>query len=84
MGAVSWTPGLLWLLLYLSVVVGGVGYVAFLFLLRTVGPPRTSLTAYASPLMALLLGWVFLHESPTVTVLVGFALIVAGFALARR
>lgn len=83
-GAVSWTPGLLWLLLYLSVVVGGVGYVAFLVLLRTVGSTRTSLTAYASPLVALLLGWLFLHESPTVTVLVGFALIVVGFALARR
>lgn len=83
-GAVSWTPSLLGLLLYLSVVVGGIGYVAFLVLLRTVGPTRTSFTAYASPLVALLLGWLFLHESPTATVVVGFGLIVVGFALARR
>jgi drug/metabolite transporter (DMT)-like permease len=83
-GAVVWTPTLVGLLLYLSVVVGGVGYVAYLSLLRTIGPTRTSFTSYVSPVVALLLGWLLLHESPTAGVVVGFALIVVGFVLLKR
>lgn len=83
-GAVVWTPTLAGLLLYLSVVVGGVGYVAYLSLLRKIGPTRTSFTSYVSPVVALLLGWLFLHESLTVGVVTGFALIVVGFVLLKR
>lgn len=83
-GAVLWTPALAGLLLYLSVVVGGVGYVAYLSLLRTIGPTRTSFTSYVSPVVALLLGWLFLHESLTVGAAAGFALIVVGFVLLKR
>ncbi|WP_435345832.1 DMT family transporter [Haloarchaeobius sp. HRN-SO-5] len=79
--AVVWTPALLGLLAYLSVMVGGVGYVAYLVLLRTVGPTRTSYTSYASPVVAILLGWVLLHDPPTVGTAVGFVAIVVGFAL---
>lgn len=80
-GTVVWTPALLGVIAYLSVVVGGIGYVAFLVLLRTVGPTRTSFTAYASPVVAILLGWVFLHEPLTVGVALGFLAIVFGFVL---
>ena len=80
-GAVAWTPTLLGLLAYLSVMVGGVGYVAFLVLLRTVGPTRTSFTSYASPVVAIVLGWLLLHEPLTAGVAVGFASIVVGFVL---
>lgn len=80
-GAVVWTPALIGVLVYLSVVVGGIGYMAFLALLRTVGPTRTSFTSYVSPLVAILLGWVVLHEPLTVGVAVGFGSIVIGFVL---
>jgi drug/metabolite transporter (DMT)-like permease len=80
-GAVEWTPSLLGLLLYLSVIVGGVGYVAFLILLRTIGPTRTSFTAYVSPVVAILLGWLLLHEPPTATVAIGLLSIMLGFLL---
>lgn len=78
---VVWTPALLSLLVYLSVIVGGVGYVAFLGLLRRVGPTRTSFTSYVSPVVAILLGWVLLHEPLTVETALGFGVIVTGFVL---
>jgi len=80
-GSVTWTPTLLGLLAYLSVMVGGVGYVAFLVLIRTVGPTRTSLTSYASPVVAIVLGSLVLHEPLTVGTVVGFVSIAVGFAL---
>lgn len=80
-GSVEWTPVLVGVLVYLSVVVGGVGYIASLVLLRTVGPTRASFTSYASPLVATLLGWTFLHEVPPIGVVVGFVPISIGFVL---
>ncbi|WP_458188186.1 DMT family transporter [Haladaptatus sp. NG-WS-4] len=80
-GTVVWTPALLGVLVYLSVLVGGIGYVAVLVLIRTVGPTRTSFTSYVSPVVAILLGWVFLHEPPTVGIAAGFVSIAVGFVL---
>lgn len=80
-GSIAWTPGLVGLLAYLALVVGGGGYVALLVLLRRVGPTRTSLTSYGSPVAASVFGALLLGESPTATALVGFAVIAAGFAL---
>jgi drug/metabolite transporter (DMT)-like permease len=82
-GTVVWTPTLLGLVAYLSVFVGAVGYVAVLTLIRTVGPTRTSFTAYASPPVAILVGWVVLHEPPTPGVAVGFFAILLGFVLSN-
>lgn len=79
--AVVWTPALVGVVVYLSVVVGGIGYVAFLALLETVGPTRTSFTSYVSPLVAILIGWMVLHEPLTVGIAGGFGSIVIGFVL---
>jgi drug/metabolite transporter (DMT)-like permease len=80
-GGVVWTPALVGVLLYLSVVVGGVGYVTLLALIRTVGPTRTSFASYASPLVTVLVGLVVLGEPVTSGVVTGFLSILAGFLL---
>jgi drug/metabolite transporter (DMT)-like permease len=69
---------------YLAVVVGGVGFVAYLTLIDQVGPLRANLTAYVTPLVAILVGWAALAEAVEATTVVGFLVITAGFALLER
>lgn len=78
-GLVAWTPTLVLVLAYLSVVVGACGYVVLVHLVRTLGPARTSLTAYASPVVTILVGWAFLHEPVTREVALGLVTIGLGF-----
>mgnify|MGYP006290569605 CR=1 FL=1 len=78
-GTVTWTPTQLWLLVYLSVAVSGLGYVSLLSLLRVVGPTRTSFTSYGSPIVAVVLSSLLLHESISAGTVIGFATILAGF-----
>jgi drug/metabolite transporter (DMT)-like permease len=69
---------------YLAVVVGGVGFAAYLTLIDRVGPLRANLTAYVTPLVAIVVGWGLLAERVEPTTVVGFCIIVAGFALLER
>jgi len=68
--------------LYLTLVAGVVGYLAYFELLSRVGPVRTNLVAYLEPVTAALVAWGVLGHAPTATTVGGFVLVCCGFALA--
>ncbi|WP_232686166.1 DMT family transporter [Halobacterium zhouii] len=81
MASVDLTPLAVATVVYLGVFAGALGFVSYLTLMGTVGPLKATLVTYLVPLVALGVGWWFLGERIQPVVLVGFAVIVAGFAL---
>ena len=79
--SIQLTPLALAIVVYLSVFIGAFGLVAYLVLMGEVGPLKANLTTYLTPIVALSIGWVLLDESIQPLTLVGFGIIVAGFAL---
>ena len=73
-----------WLaLVYSSVVSMGIAYFFWYRGLRVLGPTRTAVYANLQPIIALIVAWIFLSETPTVFQGVGAATIVAGVFLTR-
>ena len=73
-----------WLaLVYSSVVSMGIAYFFWYRGLRVLGPTRTAVYANLQPIIALIVAWVFLSETPTIFQGVGAATIVAGVFLTR-
>ncbi|MGW0581005.1 DMT family transporter [Streptomyces sp. NPDC002920] len=66
----------------LGVVCTAVAFVAFLELIKEVGPTRSTVITYVNPAIAVAAGAVFLDESLTATILAAFALILTGSVLA--
>lgn len=84
--ATDWTGVSLggWLaLFYASVVSMGVAYLFWYRGLRVLGPTRTAVYSNLQPIIALLVAWMFLNETPTAFQAVGAATIVAGVFLTR-
>jgi drug/metabolite transporter (DMT)-like permease len=75
------TPLAVATVVYLSLVVGAVGLVTYLKLMGEVGALKASLTTYLTPVVAIGIGWLLLDERIQPLALVGFGIIVAGFAL---
>lgn len=75
------TPLAVAMVVYLSVFIGVFGLVTYLVLMGKVGPLKANLTTYLTPVVALAIGWVLLGERIQPLTLVGFGIIVAGFAL---
>jgi drug/metabolite transporter (DMT)-like permease len=74
--------GLTWLsLFWLGTLATGGGTTLYYFLLREVGPTRTTLTTYVFPLVGVLLGWLFLNEQPDWRLVAGGLLVISGVAL---
>jgi drug/metabolite transporter (DMT)-like permease len=71
--AITWV-GLLWLGLLGSCI----AYLLYFSLLNSVGPTRTLLVTYMTPLVGVLLGAAYLHEQVTWQAVVGGILIVSG------
>jgi drug/metabolite transporter (DMT)-like permease len=73
-----------WLaLFYSSVISMGVAYFFWYRGLRVLGPTRTAVYANLQPIVALLVAWAFLSETPTIFQGVGAATIIAGVFLTR-
>jgi len=70
-------------LFYASVISMGVAYLFWYRGLRVLGPTRTAVYSNLQPIIALLVAWAFLHETPTAFQAVGTATIVAGVFLSR-
>ena len=79
--SVRLTPLALGTLRCLGVFAGALGLVGYLVLVTGIGPVKANLVTYLTPVIPLVLGWLFLDERITLPTLVGFAVIVAGFAL---
>jgi len=83
LAAATWSPQVVAGLLYLAVVAGAGGFLLYFDLLERVGPSEASLVNYATPAVAAVAGWAALGEAITASTVVGFAVIVVGFALLK-
>jgi len=75
------TPLAVAMVVYVAVAIGVFGLVLYLMLMGEVGPVKANLTTYLTPIVALAIGVVLLGERVQVLTLVGFGIIIAGFAL---
>jgi drug/metabolite transporter (DMT)-like permease len=81
--SLRFTPASVGALLYLAICGSAVTFTTYYWLLRHVPAARLSLVAYATPVVAVVVGVVFLHEPLTPRLVAGAALVVGGVALAR-
>ena len=68
----------------LAVVCTAVAFLLFFKLIDEVGPVRATVITYLNPAVAVALGVAFLNEPFTTGIVVGFALVLLGSALATR
>jgi drug/metabolite transporter (DMT)-like permease len=67
--------------LYLVVFGSWVGYTAYVWLLKHVPTPKVATYAYVNPIVAVILGWIVLHERVDHFMLAGTVVITAAVAL---
>lgn len=58
-----------------------IGYVAYTYLIQHVPPSLVSTFAFVNPVVAVLLGWAFLGEPFSRSVIIGLLVVVSGTAL---
>ncbi len=72
------------LMVYLGIAPTALGFATWAYALRRMSAGRLASLAYLIPVVAILLGWTFLGETPPWLAAVGGSLCLAGVALARR
>ena len=77
------TSAYVWII-YLGVVPTAIGFTTWAYALTRTSAGRMGATTYLVPPIAILMGWVFLSETPPALALAGGALCLAGVALTRR
>jgi drug/metabolite transporter (DMT)-like permease len=80
----TWNGASVGAIAYLVVFGSWVGYSAYIWLLRHIPTAKVATYAYVNPIVAVLLGWLFLGESIDRYILAGAAIIVPAVALATR
>jgi drug/metabolite transporter (DMT)-like permease len=68
----------------LAVVCTAIAFLLFFALIERIGPVRATVITYINPAVAAAVGIAILHETFTVGMGVGFALVLAGSVLATR
>ena len=84
LGAIRWTPEALAALGYLSIAASAVGFLIYFDLLDRLGPVEINLVSYVAPVFAAVSGYLVLDEVIDGYTVVGFLVIVVGFALLKR
>ncbi|HXY14827.1 MAG TPA: EamA family transporter [Terriglobales bacterium] len=79
--SVVWTARGLGAVLYLIVCGSWIGYTAYIWLLGHVPTSKVSTYAYVNPVVAVFLGWLFLHERIDAHIAAGSAIVIASVAL---
>jgi drug/metabolite transporter (DMT)-like permease len=77
------TPRTLGALAYLTVLGSIVAYSAYVYALAHMRTTHSSLYAYVNPIVAVILGWLILHEPLSVTSVAAMCVILAGVALVQ-
>ena len=75
------TPVSIWAFAYLVVIGALIGYTAYFWLLRHCDPGKVGTYAYVNPVVAMLLGTLFAHETLSLRTLLAAGLIVGSVAL---
>jgi len=81
---IAWTRGSIGALAYLAVVGSAFTFTVYYWLLRHVKASRVALIAYATPVVAVATGVIFLNEPMTSRVVLGGALVIAGVAFTAK
>ena len=81
---VAWTRASIGSLAYLAVFGSALTFTLYYWLLRHVRAGRVALIAYATPVIAVVTGVLFLHEPLTSRVVLGGALVIAGVAFSAK
>jgi drug/metabolite transporter (DMT)-like permease len=68
----------------LAVVCTAIAFLLFFALIAEVGPVRSTVITYVNPAVAAIAGFAVLHESLTLAMVAGFALVIAGSVLSTR
>jgi drug/metabolite transporter (DMT)-like permease len=71
----------IWAFIYLVVIGALIGYTAYFWLLRHCDPAKVATYAYINPVVAVLLGTLFAHETLSLRTVLGAALIVGSVAV---
>ncbi|WP_227353794.1 DMT family transporter [Haladaptatus salinisoli] len=82
--AVEFEPAAVATVAYLGVLAGAVAFLGYFTLLERAGALEANLVTYVNPVVALVVGRALLREPVSATVLVGFFVILAGFALLKN
>ena len=75
------TPLSMWAFAYLVVIGALIGYTAYFWLLRHCDPAKVATYAYINPMVAVLLGTLFAHETLSLRTFIAAALIVGSVAV---
>jgi len=76
-----WTRDAIWAVTYLIVAGSWIGFTAFVWLLHHVPLSKVSTHSYVNPIVAVLLGWLILHEQITVYIVAGSVIVVLSVIL---
>jgi len=79
--AIVWTPEAVLALGYVGIFAGAIAYVAYFGLIDAAGAISANLVFYVVPTVATVGGWALLGETVSTLTVVGFVVIVAGFAV---
>ena len=79
-----WTRATVGSLLYLALAGSAAVFLVYFWLLKKMQATRLSLIAYATPVLSVLVGVVFLGEQVTLTTVLGSVVVVLGVVLATR
>jgi drug/metabolite transporter (DMT)-like permease len=79
---VTWSPAAIGSLLYLAVAGSCVTFTLYYWLLRHMRASRLALLAYATPVIAVLIGIAFLNEPLTWRLALGAVMVIGGVAIA--
>ncbi len=74
----------IWWVVYLGAFPTALGFTTWAFALRRTTAGRMGVTVYAVPVVAIVLAWLLLGETPALLALIGGTLCLAGVALSRR
>jgi drug/metabolite transporter (DMT)-like permease len=77
-------PATLWWVFYLGAFPTALGFTTWAYALSRTSAGRMGATTYLVPMVAILLAWILLGESPAGLALAGGALCLVGVAIARR
>ena len=82
-GRLSWTAQGIGALAYLTLFGSVLAYTAYVYALKNLRMTNMSMYAYINPLVAVLLGWLILHEQLTWISVLAMCIILAGVALVQ-
>lgn len=83
--ASAWVhPEALAAIAYLSVIASAVGFLIYFDLLERLGAVEINMVSYVAPIVAAIVGWIYLGQSVDASTMIGFGCIFVGFVIVKR